>query len=422
MIKHNELITKIVKEYKNLLIIHKYPRPDRLEAIFKFWITSILVINDDYKLPSKKILNLQKWFFNSIQLDLKRDLDRHERKIKKNLKRRIIFALSHIPFLHNSLLPGGQSLNSNFIEKVLSMTLLNKLQRVDVSVNKDLRENYLSIISSLVNKKTHEVIETSMPDFFFYNIIHKKLPLKYIGSMSIIFDEDLPFNKIFFQEPPPYIIGYIHGGFYGEYLKNRVEDLEKSVADEYMGWGLEHRNVIPNRFQVTKTENRIVRKLFLIGSAPGNLMLESYFYGLKPITKNANRFMNELKKNLDIHYIIHPSINEIPPDFLFQNTSYYSEVDEEEINNSLFIFDRPGHTTLYKCIYESIPFMIILNEDWEVFLKPKYIKFLEFLSSINLLYWQSQDTEFYKELSLYKNGKIFEAIKFTQIRNFLEKG
>ena len=387
MIKHNELITKIVKEYKNLLIIHKYPRPDRLEAIFKFWITSILVINDDYKLPSKKILNLQKWFFNSIQLDLKRDLDRHERKIKKNLKRRIIFALSHIPFLHNSLLPGGQSLNSNFIEKVLSMTLLNKLQRVDVSVNKDLRENYLSIISSLVNKKTHEVIETNMPDFFFYNIIHKKLPLKYIGSMSIIFDEDLPFNKIFFQEPPPYIIGYIHGGFYGEYLKNRVEDLEKSVADEYMGWGLEHRNVIPNRFQVTKTENRIVRKLFLIGSAPGN-----------------------------------PSINEIPPDFLFQNTSYYSEVDEEEINNSLFIFDRPGHTTLYKCIYESIPFMIILNEDWEVFLKPKYIKFLEFLSSINLLYWQSQDTEFYKELSLYKNGKIFEAIKFTQIRNFLEKG
>ena len=375
-----------------------------------------------YKLPSKKILNLHQWFFNSKQLDLQRDLDRHERKTKKNFKRRIVFALSHIPFLHNSLLPGGQSLNSNFIEKLLSMTLLNKLQRVDMSVNEDLRDSYLYIISNLVDKRMLETIEANMPDFFFYNIIHKKLPLKYIGSMSIIFDEDLPFNRIFFQDPPPYIIGYIHGGFYGEYLQNRVEDLEKSVADEYMGWGLEHKNVIPNRFQVTKAKDRIVKKLFLIGSAPDNLILESYFYGFKPITKNANSFMNELKKNLDIHYIKHPSINEISTDFLFQNTSYYFEVDEAEINNSLFIFDRPGHTTLYKCIYESIPFIIILNEDWVAYFKPKYIKFLEFLSSINLLYWQSQDAEFYEELSLYKNGKIFESNKFIEIRNFLEKG
>ena len=98
MIEQKELITRISQEYRNLLTLYQYPRPDRLEAILKFWLTSLFVINNKYHLPSKRILNIQKWFFNHIKLDLQRDHDRQKRKTKKSLKRKIVYALSFIPF------------------------------------------------------------------------------------------------------------------------------------------------------------------------------------------------------------------------------------------------------------------------------------------------------------------------------------
>ena len=302
------------------------------------------------------------------------------------------------------------------------MTLLKKLERIPISINKNLRDNFLSSISIFVNGPTLNIIESHIPDFFFNHIIHKKLPLKYAGSMSVIFDELLPYNKIFFQKNPPYISGHVHGGFYGEYMKNRIEDLEKSIADNFIGWGLEKNNVIQNRFKVVKAKDKTIKKLFLIGAAPKNILLESYYDGFDSITNDSDSFMLNLQENLDIHYIKHPSIDEIENNNIFENNSYYSEVDESDISNSLFIFDRPGHTTLYKCIYEGIPFIIILNKEWKVFFKPKYLEFLEFLSSINLLFWHNQHNEFYKEISLYRSGKMFNACKFIEVRNFLERG
>ena len=205
-------------------------------------------------------------------------------------------------------------------------------------------------------------------------------------------------------------------------MKNRIEDLEKSIADNFIGWGLEKNNVIQNRFKVVKAKDKTIKKLFLIGAAPKNILLESYYDGFDSITNDSDSFMLNLQENLDIHYIKHPSIDEIENNNIFENNSYYSEVDESDISNSLFIFDRPGHTTLYKCIYEGIPFIIILNKEWKVFFKPKYLEFLEFLSSINLLFWHNQHNEFYKEISLYRSGKMFNACKFIEVRNFLERG
>ena len=80
------------------------------------------------------------------------------------------------------------------------MTLLKKLERIPISINKNLRDNFLSSISIFVNGPTLNIIESHIPDFFFNHIIHKKLPLKYAGSMSVIFDELLPYNKIFFKK------------------------------------------------------------------------------------------------------------------------------------------------------------------------------------------------------------------------------
>ena len=158
-------------------------------------------------------------------------------------------------------------------------------------------------------------------------------------------------------------------------MKNRIEDLEKSIADNFIGWGLEKNNVIQNRFKVVKAKDKTIKKLFLIGAAPKNILLESYYDGFDSITNDSDSFMLNLQENLDIHYIKHPSIDEIENNNIFENNSYYSEVDESDISNSLFIFDRPGHTTLYKCIYEGIPFIIILNKEWKVFLNQSILSF-----------------------------------------------
>ena len=413
---NKDTITNLSLEYKILLRTNKYPRPERLEAIFNYWVMTLFVIIDAGKLPKQRTLNLHQWFFNSLDLDL----HKKNKKNKKNFKRKVISFLSFIPFFNNSLLPGGQSLKPSFFEKILSISLFNKLERVKVSVNTELRANFFLNISSLVDKDLLNNLDSLIPDFFFYKIIKTKLPLRYCGSMSIALDDSKPFNKIFLQSPPPFITGYIHGGFYGEYLNNRIEDLEKSLVDKYIGWGLEDINLVQNRFDIIEPKDSVISNLFLVGSAPENKILESYYGGFKTISKESNLFHKALNDNLKINYLAHPSLQDNIAHPFFINSSLYSSYSDLEIQKSLFIFDRPGHTLLYKCIYEGIPFVIIYSDHWKVLFKPRYIEFLELLASLNLFFWHSQDTHFYNKVLSFEDGKIYNKDKFIKVRNFLE--
>ena len=73
---------------------------------------------------------------------------------------------------------------------------------------------------------------------------------------------NFPYNKIFFQKHPPYISGHIHGGFYGEYLKNRNSDLEKSVADKYVGCGLENTILFKIDFRLLRQTIKLLKNYF----------------------------------------------------------------------------------------------------------------------------------------------------------------
>ena len=85
---NKDTITNLSLEYKILLRTNKYPRPERLEAIFNYWVMTLFVIIDAGKLPKQRTLNLHQWFFNSLDLDL----HKKNKKNKKNFK--IIFIIT----------------------------------------------------------------------------------------------------------------------------------------------------------------------------------------------------------------------------------------------------------------------------------------------------------------------------------------
>lgn len=409
MININEnIILKIGQKYKYILIKERYPNPDKLEAIYIFWLSNLLLISQSGKLPASKILNNYLWFLNSCGLDL----HKKKRKQKKNIKRKIINLIPFHKFSGYGILPGGQKKNTSFYDTLLLLSTYHTLNKTKIKINHDLRKDFFMSISSIVDSTSHQTLMNLTPDFFFSEIIRSNLPLKYRGSMTIAFEE--PYNRIFFQYPPPHITAYTHGGFYGEYLKNKFETLEKKLCDVYLGWGLEDRNVLQNRFTNKTPLNKEIDALFLVGSAPVNILTKSYFSGLDEITSDADFFLkNYLFKKIKIDYLSHPSKS--------NKKKYFDNLKDSELDNSLFIIDRPGHTILYKCIYEGLPFALIYNDSWKVFFKPRFVKFLEFLEENKLLYWYSHKESFIENLIEYKNGKIFNKNKFILARKFLEE-
>lgn len=408
----------ISREYKKTLEYHDYPKPYKLEAIFLFWLTSFFFITNIGKHSPKKILNLHLWYLNSINLDL------HKKKMKPktNIKRKLISIFPFINFFNFGILPGGQKIKQNLLEKILFISLNSRLVSIDASININLRNDFFERISNIVDHDTFKKLVDSMPDFFFTKIIKSKLPSSYSGSMAIIFET--PYNKIFFQNPAPEIIGYAHGGYYGEFLGNKFEALEKIVADKYFGWGLSEENIIQNRFLINKPINKKIKSIFLVGSPPINPLINSYFSGLDIISSEADYFTKRILNdgNINFTYLAHPSIDKKNTKLDFDNQSSFNELTKVELDTGLYIIDRPGHTVLYKCIYEALPFILIYNDEWKGFFTPKFLQLLKLLESQGLLFWYSQKSDFLKDITSYNNGKIFHKHLFTQLRNFLERG
>jgi hypothetical protein len=409
-------VGEISKIYGILMAENGYPRPDKLEAIFVFWLTSLNVLLEFNDVPRHKYLNLHLWYLNSQGLDLRKK-DGH---IKINFKRKIIHYLFFLKFFNKSILPGGQSSNPSMLERVLSIFLISTLSRIENKCDNYLRDFFLSSVNDLVDKDISKLLSNSIPDFFFSNIIlSSALPTQYTGSMSIAHDE--PFNKIFFQSPAPHIIGYVHGGFYGEYLENRFEELEKALSDEYYGWGLEYRNQQQNRFRIHPPTDRHIKHLVLLGTAPVSKLYESYFSGIEVITSDANEYMKCIADvNQEITYFIHPSEIDKNYNGVFRRNCLSADWHDSILEESLHLFDRPGQTYLYKCIYESLPFVLIYSKNWLPLFKPKFVKFLELLHEHNLLYWHHDKKNFLSNVIMANKVTTFDKNKFTILRNFLE--
>jgi hypothetical protein len=408
-------IGKISKIYGILMTENGYPSPDKLEALFIFWLTSFNILLELNNFPKHKELNLHLWYLNVQGLDLRKK----DRRIKINFKRKIIHSLFFLKFFNKSILPGGQSSNPTVLDRVLSIFLSRTLSRIESKYNDHLRKFFFSRINDLVDKDVYKVLSNFMPDFFFSNIIYKSLPNQYVGSMSIAHDE--PFNKIFFQSPAPHIVGYVHGGFYGEYLKNRFEDLEKALSDEYIGWGLEERNQKQNRFLIHPATDRQIKYLVWLGAAPVDKLTESYFRGIEVIKSDADEYMNWIAYvNQEITYFIHPSEIDKKYNGVFHRSCTSGDWQDSTKQECLHVIDRPGHTYLYKCIYESLPFVLVYNKNWLPLLKPKFVKFLKLLHEHNLLYWHHDKESFLSNVIMANRTTSFKKNKFIILRNFLE--
>ena len=97
-----------------------------------------------------------------------------------------------------------------------------------------------------------------------------------------------------------------------------------------------------------------------------------------------------------------------------------SDLTEKQIYSSLFIIDRPGNTFFYRAVYQSIPFLLFFNRSWRSYLTPAYNDILDFMQSINLVFFWDQHDEFFAHIRdcIFTQG--FNPDSFVQVRQYLE--
>jgi hypothetical protein len=360
-------INEISNIYLATLKKENYPQSEKVSLILNFWLKNFNVLIGSAVFPEKKILDLQSWYtYKLYNFKFKSSV------AKESLKRKIINLVKIFYIPKNGILIGGLPNSPNILEKFNYILTKSILSKTKTSHNNALKDTFLKNLSQFYTKDIVIFLDKNIPDFFFLNIIRQKLPNLYKGSMTIAFQE--PYNKIFFQDPPPKIIGYQHGGLYGELISNRVEELELQLSDNYYGWGLNKNNILQNRFTCFSKDKILIKNFFLPKVAPINNLIKSFFPEWNDINEEADFFLKQTRKEkIEICIINHP-IEKFKTQNL-KSSKFFADFSENEINNSIFIFDRPGHTLMYKCIYQDIPFIFIYKKEWLRFLKPNFIDF-----------------------------------------------
>ena len=327
--------------------------------------------------------------------------------------------LSRFPLRHGVLAGGVLS----GLDRILHNLTHYRIEFHETAVDSAFRDEFLAKVSDTLNEGELERLRHSLPGLFFHKKIGRAgFPLKYVGSPVNMFYGS--YLKILFLEVRVEFHGISHGGFYGEFRHNRVEEYEEAFSASYRGWGLGKENIRQNRFRVVPPTDRTVRRLFWVGSVTPDRFIEFYFPGMDQIygesKENQAVIVPRLNAMSPVTYLKHP--RQDTASTMCANVSALADVSEERINSSLFIIDKPGNTFLYRAIYEGIPFVLYFNRHWKEHFKARYVAFLDHLEENSLLYYWDQEDAFLSHVTgLLKEG-VFGGTRFAAARAFLEDG
>lgn len=321
--------------------------------------------------------------------------------------------LSFFLFGKKGYLPAGSS--NKTIHKVKFKLLLFKVEKLKMKVNYEFKNDYFEECNKSFDKETLDVLRDIIPDAFFATGLFKNynLPTILKGSPLSFFDFNYNYLKLLLQQKKVKILGIQHGGVYGEWNNNPYENYEKLISDSYYGWGLLQQNIIQNRFKKNKKGDDKQQGIFWFGRN------ESY----KPINVNfANeifehyvdvnhiQFFYNYFKEFDLKFLPHPR----------KSMPIYKEIFDDAIsvlvkdsvayvsNARLIVFDCLSHTLMYYCLFNKIPFVIVLDQ-WPVKgLTATAIGFYEVLYENNLLLIRKDRKLLNKldNLKEYLNGNI----------------
>lgn len=285
--------------------------------------------------------------------------------ILRNLFSNLFILIFQIFPIRAGILPGGVKTKFDLFEFYRLKFLLN---RIEVKINQKFLLDFYFELNKDYSTEIVEILKIIIPKYFFSISISnsKKLPKFLIGSPLSFLDFNYIYMKLILQNNKINLTGFQHGGVYGEWKKNNFEKFEKKISNSYFGWGLLHHNIEQNKYKIYKNHSKR-EKIYWIG--------RDYQYYVKELTfmnaylKHHNEkdhivLYKNLLVNQNIYFVPHPrGAKEIYSD-VFNNSSIQKPKDTNKLLSNYakcVIFDTLGHTLLYSCISNRIPFLILIK-------------------------------------------------------------
>lgn len=334
--------------------------------VVEFWFRYFEYVIDIYEEEGIEITNLlnpnvKKSIFHAFDNN---KLFHKEKKSKiENILKFILFNLYKNT---NGFIYGG---SRSKIQSLNFYLLKNRLESVKVNINLNFKNEFITAIGKCNSSIKVQILDKIIPIEFFAESLKNNifLPTNIFGSPLTFLDFKGVYLKLLLQQNIIKIIGFQHGGAYGEWRVNEVETFEKSISNEYYGWGLMKQNITQHRFKKYhrgKKPNLVLwigrDKFHYSNKTKFHLEMSNHFLEFGHI-----KFFKDKLKEFSISFLPHPRGQVSYYSTIFKNIDIINFQDTEKniaTFANLVIFDCLSHSLIYFCIHNKIPFIILLKE------------------------------------------------------------
>lgn len=394
--------------------------------VVTFWFNYFDFAND-FCLSQNKDLNLldndltRKSIFHFLDVfDEKCDI-KSDTNIKFNHK----IAASFL-FGKKGYMPSGVSVNLS--DKIKFKLLFYKVNILKIKIDGKFKNDYFEECFSRFDIETVTILKQIIPDVFFASglVSDGNLPQVLKGSPLCFFDFNYNYLKLLLQPKKVQIIGFQHGGVYGEWENNPYEIYEKNISDFYYGWGFFKHNVVQNRFKKLKNVFPEKEGLFWFGRdecyLPTTINFGNSILSHLKEVNHIGFFYNFFKK-FNFKFLPHPRNGSAVYKKIVDQSFYVSTNDSANyvLNAKLVLFDCLSHTLLYHCLFNKIPFLILLDK-WPTGLSERASDFYSVLCDNNLLLIKD-DLNIENKMAIvseYLNGNV-ENLYSKDLNDYITK-
>ncbi len=275
-----------------------------------------------------------------------------------------------IKYLNYFLLPGAdiKSMSDKIILRLSKFSILG----IKPIICEKRKATLISILIQYFSKYHNDedltllrkLLSDDVPKLFYSDPILTKKKLIKINCVSNIFFEFIGYENIFLYQSKITITGNQHGGGYFCYKNILFHDLEYSICDEYVGWGLsqglnKHQKKFKKIFSDKSDEKRIIWHESATLPLPNFYLFFDIF---NQISKEKMDFIySELReKNIKFINQPHPFKSRLYDKYRNKVLIDQNNRGENKLNKSdLLICDNSATSLLHFCIENEILFIIV---------------------------------------------------------------
>lgn len=400
-----ELLTST---YSKLLIEDGYINHRKITIVFQFWVNLFEYAYLNNIKIEENSLNLIKNIAIAEGILLKNKPILRPTGFNKYFRK----LLSLLP-QKTGFLPGGACPK---VERLSLRITSSKAVNLNLNVNYSLKNAFYEY--AYRNGLKSNILKF-IPDFFFNSQVSNiSLPNVYKGyPISLL---DYPYCNLLFSRNKLKVLGYQHGGGYGEIINNKIQEFEEKLCDRYYLWGLGSRNITQNRFDEVEPSSNLNTPTFFLVGTHDFAGIYSYLTGMPSdnymelINKRFSIFHEYYKKN-NIIYIANPK-NKNDRFSNFRSTNLNS-ISIKNVN-PIFILDWPFHTFFYEAIYTGKKFILFFNESWNQYFTQEYLQVLKLIRHAGLLYYWSEESSYFSRINNLVESD-YPLYIFASLKNFL---